>query len=148
YTDGSIQGQELGSIRELAFQGLASVLSEGELIETLNRETADPKIRRLGLKAMFDRKLPKTAEMAEWMLERVDMQGGDRIVAARILVDLQGAKALPEFLKLYPKRDVTTEDLREEMARLIVQVNDDATNKKLVKLVGKGKPHERVFVMQ
>jgi HEAT repeat protein len=149
YADGSIQGQELGSIRELAFQGLASVLSENELIETLNRELADPKIRRMGLKAMYDRKLPKTAEMAAWMLGRGDMLGGDRIVAARILVDLQGAKALPEFLKLYPKPDAqTSEDLREEMARLVAQVNDDATNKKLMKLVGKGKPHERVFVIQ
>jgi hypothetical protein len=144
--DGKIQGPELGSIRELAFDGLKQTLSEDELVDTLRRET-DPKIRRAALDAMRARNLPKTSEMAAWVLDRVDFPGSDRAEAARILADRDGAKVVPKFLELAKKRDVTQDDLRAEMANLIAGLHDDATNKKLVKLVGKGKPHEKVFAL-
>ncbi len=147
YADGSIQGQELNAIRELAFTGLVNHLTEDELVEALRMEQ-DPKIRRAALSGMHRRKLPKTAEMAQWLMERVDFPGVDRAEAARIFVENAGAKAIPAFLDLAKKRDVTPEDLRQEMARLIGEIDDDASNKKLVKMIGKGKPHERVFVLR
>lgn len=144
--DGTIQGAELNAIRELAFAGLANQLTEEELVEALRKEQ-DPKIRRAAVAAMHSRKMGKTAEMAQWLLERVDFPGVDRAQAARILVESAGAKAVPIFLALAKKRDVTPEDLRQEMARLIGEIDDDAANKNLVKLIGKGKPHERAFVL-
>lgn len=144
--DGKILGPELGPIRLLAFTGLKASLGEEELVETLRRDT-DPKIRRAALDTMRTRNLPKTAEMAEWVLSRVDFPGTDRAEAARILVDKQGAKAAAVFLDLAKKRDVTPDDLRAVMAELIAGLNDDATNKKMQKLVGKGKPHEKVFAL-
>ena len=144
--DGKIQGPELGPIRELAFDGLKQALSEDELIDTLRRET-DPKIRRAALDTMRARNLPKTGEMAAWALDRVDWPGGDRAEAARILADREGVKVVPTFLELAKKRDVTPDNLRAEMAKLIVAMHDDATNKKLAKMVGKGKPHEKVFAL-
>jgi HEAT repeat protein len=147
YADGTVQGAELNAIRELAFAGVANQLTEDELVEALRREQ-DPKIRRAALATMHKRKLGKTAEMAQWLMERVDFPGIDRAEAARILVDSIGAKAIPVFLNLAKKRDVTPEDLRQEMARLIGEIDDETQNKNIVKLIGKGKPHERTFVMR
>ncbi|MBK8097294.1 MAG: HEAT repeat domain-containing protein [Planctomycetes bacterium] len=145
--DGKILGPELNSIRELAFAGIAPRLTEDELMEALRRDT-DPRLRRQALQAMHERKLPKTSDMAAWVLDRVDFPGADRLEAARILLDRDGAKAVPKMLDLVKKRDVTPEDLRVGMAKLIAQLNDDPTDKKTAKLLGKGKPHERVFAIQ
>lgn len=144
--DGKIQGPELGAIRELAFDGLKQTLSEDELVDALRRET-DPKIRRAALDTMRTRNLPKTSEMAAWVLDRVDFPGSDRAAAAAILADRDGVKVVQKFLDLAKKRDVTSDELRAEMANLIAGLHDDGTNKKLVKLVGKGKPHEKVFAL-
>jgi HEAT repeat protein len=147
--EGRIQGMELNPIREMAFDALKARISEAELVETIQNMVpdADPKIRRAALAAMHDRNLPRTSDMATWLLERVDCLGGDRAEAARILAAREGAKAANVFFDLAKKRDVTTEDLRLEMARLIAALDDDSTNKKVAKLVGKGKPHERVFAI-
>jgi hypothetical protein len=145
--DGKIVALELGPIRLLAFQGLAKRLAEDELIETLRREL-DPKIRRAALAAMRERNLPKTWEMAEWVLQRVDFPGADRAEAARLLFDKDGPKAVNLALELIKKRDTTPDDLRAALAACVVQLNDDATNKRVAKLVGKGKPHERVFALE
>ena len=143
---GNIQAPELGSIRELAFTGLLPQLGEEELVEAIKREVS-PKIRRQALGWMHRQAMGKTADMAEWLLDRTDFPGADRAEAARILVDRIGAKAAPKFLELAKKRDVTQEDLRLAMARLIAGLGDDATDKRMVKLIGKGKPHEKVFAL-
>ena len=41
----------------------------------------------------------------------------------------------------------TPEDLRREMAKLIVEMDDEGINKKMAKQIGKGKPHEKVFAI-
>lgn len=145
--DGVVLGPEYPALRQLAFGALARELGEDELVETVRTEL-DPKIRRAALLAMNDRNLGRTAEMAAWMTERVDLPGADRIVAARILVQREGPKAAPLFLELAKKRDVTTEDLRQELARLLVGMKDDATNKRIARLIGRGKTHEQVFALQ
>jgi hypothetical protein len=144
--DGGIQAPELPNIREAAFAQLAGNLSEEDLVETLRREQ-DTKIRRAALQSMRDRNLPKTNEMAEWVLDRVDFQGAERIAAARLLVARQGAKAVPALLALAKKRDVTQEDLRAEIATLIADLHDEASDKKVAALLGKGKTHEKVFAL-
>lgn len=144
--DGKIAPPELHSIRLLAFTGLLAQLGEDELVETLRREP-EPRIRRKALDELARRGSAKTEEMAAWVLTRVDFPGADRVAAARILADRQGAKVAGTFLDLAKKRDVTQDDLRQEMATLLANLRDPATEKKLAKLVGKGKPHEKVFAL-
>lgn len=144
---GEIRAPELNTIRQLAFEGLRAQLPEAELVEALKREY-DPKIRRAALDWMQRQSMPRAAEMAEWLMERVDFPGVDRAAAARIVVQTKGAKAAAAtFIKLAKKRDVTPEDLRLEMARLIAESSDDSVRKQAAKLVGKGKPHEKVFAL-
>ncbi|MBX3464897.1 MAG: HEAT repeat domain-containing protein [Planctomycetes bacterium] len=143
---GNLQAPELNSIRLLAFRGLLPWLGEDELVATLKREI-QPKIRRLALLRLHQQAMPRATEMAAWVLDRVDFPGADRAEAARILVDRTGAKVVPTFLDLMRKRDVTPDDLREAMARLLAELGDEATDKRLAKLIGRGKPHEQVFVL-
>lgn len=143
---GNIAAPELNAIREVAFDGLQQFLGESELVDALKREPS-PKIRRAILAWMHKQSMGKTEEMAQWVLERVDFPGVDRAAAANILVDRTGAKAVSSFIDLAKKRDVTQEDLRQEMARLIAGLADEATDKRMVKLIGKGKPHEKVFAL-
>ena len=133
-------------MRELAFRGLAASLEDAELVETLQKEP-NPRIRRAALDRLHEKKSPKAREMARWLFERVDYPGADRANAARILVAIDGAKAADEFLELASKRDVTPEDLRREMARLLVELGDNALQKKMAKQLGKGAPHEKAFAI-
>lgn len=144
---GEILPPELNAIRQLAFEGALPYLSESELVETLKRER-DPKIRRTALEWMERKSMKKTLAMAEMVLGRVTYFGSERAVAARIVADAKGPKAMASFVKLAKKRDVTQEDLRREMARLISIWSDEKTQKRAAGLIGKGKPHEKVFALQ
>jgi len=143
---GNIQAPELNTIRQLAVQGLLPFLSEEELIDALKKEY-DPKVRRACLAFMHRQGMARTAETAAWLLDRVDFPGADRAEAARILVERTGAKAADGFIELAKKRDTTPEDLRVRMAELIAGLGDDATEKRMAKAIGKGKPHEKVFAL-
>ncbi|MFY9344543.1 MAG: HEAT repeat domain-containing protein [Planctomycetota bacterium] len=143
---GNIAPPELNSIRQLAVRGALPFLGEEEIADGIKKEV-DPKIRRTLLAFMHKQAMPRTAEVAEWLLDRVDYPGADRSDAARILVERTGTKAVNTFVELAKKRDVTQEDLRLTMASLIAGMNDEATEKRMSKLIGKGKPHEKVFAL-
>ncbi|MEZ6037459.1 MAG: HEAT repeat domain-containing protein [Planctomycetota bacterium] len=146
---GEIAPPELDAIRQLAFEGLLKHLSEAELIDAVKNERRDPKIRRRALEWMDRQKLPKAADTAAWVLGRVDFPGADRAEAARIVYDHDGAKAVGKFLELAKKRDDQTPgDLRVALAALVARCSDDGVQKKVKKLVGKGKPFEKVFALQ
>ncbi|MEE9126749.1 MAG: HEAT repeat domain-containing protein, partial [Planctomycetota bacterium] len=142
----AIEILEFQPIRELAFVGLAKFTDESEVVDAL-RSAFNPKIRRAALEALRARKSPKLRGMAMWLFKRVDIPGAERLEAAKILVDLRGEKMVQTFVSLAKKRVVTQEDLRQGMARLIVQMNDEDANKKMMNLVGRGKPHERIFAL-
>jgi von Willebrand factor type A domain/HEAT repeats len=144
---GEVLPPELNTIRQLAVQGLLPFTAEAELVESIRRET-DPKIRRAILQHMQKQSMPKTAEIADWLLDRVDVPGADRAVAARLLFDRKPDQAATRFCELAKKRDVTPEDLRAAMATLIADQRDAAIDKRMAKLLGKGKPHEKVFALQ
>ncbi len=144
---GDIAPPEFNTIRQLAVVGLQQFLGEEEIIDGMRREI-DPKIRRALLNTMRKQAMPKTGEMAQWLLERVDYPGADRAEAARILMDRDRKKAVDAFLELAKKAPaVTPEDLRMTMAKLLADLGDEAVDKRLVKQVGKGKPHEKVFAL-
>ena len=145
--NGDIMAPELNAIRHLAFQGALPFLSESELVEALKRE-ADPKIRRMSLEWMERKGMSKALSMAEMVLGRVTYFGGERAVAARMVAEAKGPKAMAGFVKLAKKRDVTQADLRREMARLIATFDDAKSQKRAAGLLGKGKPHQKVFALQ
>ncbi|MHC4077396.1 MAG: HEAT repeat domain-containing protein, partial [Planctomycetota bacterium] len=142
----AIELLEFEPIRELAFAGLAKFAHESEVVDAL-KSAFNPKIRRAALEALKERNSPKLRTMAMWLFKRVDIPGAERLEAAKILVDLQGAKMVQTFVSLAKKRVVTQENLRQGIARLIVQMNDDSANKKMMSLVGRGKPHEKIFAL-
>ena len=143
---GNIAPPEFNTVRQLAVQGLLPFASESEIVDGLERES-DPKIRRALLAFMQKQAMPKTAEVAEKLLGRVDFPGVDRAEAARILCERTGVKAVPKFIELAKKERVTQDDLREAMASLIAGLGDEETDKRMAKLIGKGKPHEKVFAL-
>ena len=144
--NGDIRPQELHAIRQLAFRGALPQLAEAELLEALKRE-ADPKIRREALAWLERQRSAKAAEMADMVLQRVTYNGTERALAARMVAEAKGDKAMADFVKLAKKRDVTPEDLRREMARLISVWDDPKVQKRAAALLGKGKAHEKVFAL-
>lgn len=137
---------EFEPIRELAFQGLAPFVSDAKIIDAL-RGSLNPKIRRAALDELENRDSPKSAEMAAWLFRRVDIPGPERISAMKIVAAHRGPKIVPTFIALAKKKVITPEDLRQAMAAQIVAFNDEATNKKMAKRVGHGKPHEKLFAL-
>jgi hypothetical protein len=133
-------------IRELAFGAIATNLPDKELVDLLENET-NPKIRRGALAALHAREAKATQKQALKLLKSVDASGIDRARAAEILAAIQGPKIGGRLLALAKKRAVTQADLRQTIARLLVEMNDKATNKKLARLVGRGRPHEKVFAL-
>lgn len=144
--EGKLLPLEMDAIRELAFEGLVPRLEDAELEATIQRDP-DPKIRRAALDRLQAKGSPRAREMARWIFERVDYPGSDRANAARVLVAIDGPKAAETFLELAAKRDVTPEDLRREMARLLVELDDANLAKKMAKQLGKGAPHEKAFAL-
>lgn len=144
--DGFVIG-ELEQVREFAFGGLAPRLNDDELVDTI-REDLNFKIRRAALRELSRRKSAKAGEMAQWVFERVDVPGPNRAEAAQILADIEGPKVVKDFLKMAKKRDVTHDDLRNTMAEILVSMDDPDTNKLLAKLIGRGKPHEKIFALR
>lgn len=145
--DGDILPPELDGIRQLAFEGLLPQLGESDLVEIIKRNIEDPKIRRRALEHMERQRMAKTADVAEWLLDRTDFPGTDRALAARIVMEERGEKAMAGFVKLAKKQAVTTEDLRLELARLISELDDKKSRKRAAKLLNRGKPHEKVFAL-
>ena len=144
--DGNIMPPEYNPIRLLAFGALLPFLPESDLVLALKREF-DPKIRRRGLEWMARQRMSKTDDMASMVLQRVTFQGPERCVAARLVAESKGTKAFSTFVKLAKKADVTQEDLRLELARLIADWTDAKTQKRATSLLGKGAAHQKVFAL-
>lgn len=145
--NGDIMPPEHNPIRLLAFGALLPFLSEDDLVLTLKRE-ADPKIRRSALEWMAKQRMSKTEAMATMVLQRVTFQGPERCLAARLIAESNGEKAFSTFVKLAKKAEVTQEDLRIEMARIISTWTDAKTQKRAVALLGKGGAHQKVFALR
>ncbi|MCB9918210.1 MAG: HEAT repeat domain-containing protein [Planctomycetes bacterium] len=137
---------ELEDIRVVAFEAVAEKVEEKDLIDILEKDTSQ-KMRNVALKALHRKGSKRVAELATKMFERVDVPGMTRSEAAKILAELQGAKLANAFLKLAKKKAVTPEDLRRTMASLLGDMKDKSVDQKLVKLIGRGAPYEKVFAL-
>jgi hypothetical protein len=133
-------------LREHAFEALAKSLDHAELAKYFH-DVHDGSIRRLALEAMQRQKAPGTAELALETLKQVNVLPTDRAHAAAVLVAAKGAKAADDLIDVARQQATTQWQLRGAIADLLVELNDPAVNKKLLALVGAGKPHEQWFAL-
>lgn len=141
-----VERPELEAIRVIAFEAASRKLPEAKLMNVLETDPSK-KMRLVALKALHASGSKKSESIALKLFSRVDEAGMTRSEAASILATIRGPKLGKEFLKLAKKKAVTPDDLRRTMAKLIVDMNDKALNKKVAKLVGRGKPHEKIFAL-
>ncbi|MEZ6014589.1 MAG: HEAT repeat domain-containing protein [Planctomycetota bacterium] len=137
----------LSEIRRLAMEALLPALKDQDLLNDF-REDRSLTIRRTALTELHKRKNPSAGELARELLDRVDTPDTMRAFCAGIVAQIDGAKVVDDFIDLAKKRDVTQQVLRDKMADLLAEMKDEKVNKKLLSLVGKGKPHEKAFALR
>jgi len=138
-------GVILNSMRLLAFDALSPRLKIEELTDAATRE-GFAKIRKSALQELGDRGDPKTLELAWDAVKNDGEQPENRVVAARIVARLEGAKAAPEFIKRALRNDVPVE-LRRGLAEILTDFKDPEVNKLLLSELGKGKANDKLFQM-
>ena len=142
------------SIRELAFEQIAQGLDLPRLYAQSREKERDNVtelwgLRRLALLEIERRKDKGLRDLAETIYGDQTERDSVRVEAIRILVEADGAKLAPRLLEDGRGNvDVMPEMLRRALGDHLATLRDDATDKKLVKLVGKGKLHEQRFVLR
>jgi HEAT repeat protein len=143
----------LRSIRELAFERVAKTTSIEKLYEYAREKNPnDPEawgVRRLALLEIESRKDKGLYELAKTMYGDNVERGVTRGEAARILAEIDGVKLAPKFLEDGRSNPaVTPASMSRAIADQLARMRDEATDKKLVSLVGKGKLYEQRFVLR
>ncbi len=134
----------LDSLREKAFLQVANRLTEDEVVSA--KADAYPPIRRAALEELQRRGWKGVEEAARTMYEYVEEMPQNRALAAEILVRLNGAKAAADFIETGQKF-ATPDFLRQRLATLVADMHDPELDKKVARLLGKGKPYEKVFAL-
>lgn len=142
------------AIRELAFEQVAQGLALPRLFELAREKERDNVtelwgIRKLALLEIERRGDKGLRDLAETIYDDKTERDAVRVEAIRILVAAEGAKLAARLVdEGRGNEDVMPELLREALADHIAALRDDATDKKLVKMLGKGKLYEQRFVLR
>jgi len=132
-------------VRELAFEALASKLEKQEIIEAV--EDRNRAIRRIALRSLGIKDAREAKRYAEEAYSNLSEFAPNRIVAAEILMEVDGVDISREFIDT-AEAFITPMELRLALADLLISMNDEKLNKSLGKKVGKGKTHEKLFYLQ
>ena len=135
----------LQSIREKAFATLAPTLEEDEVIDAAS-EDRNPRIRRLAMEALQDRGSKHIEKVARKCFEYIEDDPANRAIAAEILAAIDGPRIADEFIELAGKF-ITPDYLRLRMAQILSEMGDEGVDKKVGRLVGKGKEYEKRFAL-
>ena len=134
-------------IRALAFERIASTLSVPKLIEATKDDYWE--VRKYAMEALNQKDPKKVIAIASDSLGKGTNSETERIAAAEILIQQQGIKAAAELLDTAGKSpDVVGNELRFAIADLLAGLEDEKFQKKLVKLIGKGKREEKLFALR
>lgn len=135
----------LASVRAMAFEALAPSMNDVEIHEAAEDDSSG--IRRLALSEM-ERRGDKQLDhyLEEVFTSNID-NPQNRILAAEIIARKEGSKAAAGFFDIAEKAATPT-SLRMALADLLVELNDDAVNKKIAKQVGKGRGEEKIFYVR
>lgn len=138
----------LPEVRRLAMEALLPSLKDADLISDF-REDPSLSIKRTALTELHQRGNTVAGEFARELLERVDTPATMRAFCAELVYKIEGVKVADEFIELAQKGvDQTQKVLRDKLADLLAGMKDEKVDKKLLALVGKGKPHERAFALR
>jgi len=133
-------------LRATAMGAIVESLSVEDLTAALERDPSGG-VRRAALEELARRREKSALRYAETIFGRADFPPRDRAVAADILLDEQGADAAEELIDVALKT-TTPQSLRAHLAGRLALVKDEGIQKKLAKLVGKGKAPQKVFALE
>jgi hypothetical protein len=133
-------------LREVAFEARVPGLKDGELIKAF-KDVHSGALRRIALEELARRDAVGVPELALDTLKQVNALPTDRAVAARILAEKKGPKSAEALLEIGTNQATTGEHLRAAVGALVGAMDDDGLRKRLAGMVGKGKPHERLFAL-
>jgi HEAT repeat protein len=135
-------------LRELAFEGLASSRTSDELVAATQSRLV--LVRRRALEELAARRDPRTEECAERMLDSSRERPDVRLLAARLLLDLRGAKFAERLYKnVRQYRDgaysTTPLELLFGIADLLAELDDPKLRAEVLKELVKGQALEKRF---
>jgi hypothetical protein len=136
---------KLATLREKAFAVVAKEFTDDELKEVLS----DPYwgLRYLALEELRSRDLKKAVVRAEELYSNLEGRVELRALSARILAEDAGTRIADRFIK-DGRKFMTPTQLRNALADILAEFEDDGVNKKTGKLVGKGKVFEKLFILR
>lgn len=141
-------------IREMAFEQIAQKLDIAKVYAHAREKEKDNVtelwgIRLLSLLEIERRNDKGLYDLAKEVYDDNTERGAIRGEAARIIAEHDGVKIAAKYLEDGRGNPETTpEAFRVALADQLARLRDDATDKKLLKLVGKGKLHEQRFVLR
>lgn len=132
-------------MRLTAFRVLSAKLTVDELVDAATHD-GYYLVRKSALSELAERGDKKTLEVAWSVVKNEGERPENRVVAARIVAEIDGKKAAPEFTKRAVRIDAPVE-LRRGLAEILAGFNDPDVNKGLISELGRGKPTEKLFQM-
>ncbi|MCP3919964.1 MAG: VWA domain-containing protein [bacterium] len=145
--EGEKRVHQLQGVREIAFGQIVRGMDDAAVIKVFEEDRSQD-IRLLALDDLQRRGAKDVEKLAREVFERIDGRGTDRAHAARVLADIEGPRIASEFVDLAKKRDVTPDVMRRVMADVLAEMKDEGVNKLVSKMIGRGKPHEKVFALR
>jgi hypothetical protein len=143
----------LAKIRELALEKIAHLMDVSDLVEAAEEKERDDNdlrkdgIRRIALQELFRREDKKAYKVAQGVYKDVTEKAANRVLAAKVLCAEKGAKVAGTFLDDGQKL-MTPRQMAYALADMLVEMDHDATNRKLLKALGKGKAKQKLFVLR
>ncbi len=145
--EGELMIHSVPRIRAMAFERIASSLEVPKIIEATEDKYWE--IRKIAIQTLNQKDPKKVISYAEDSLGKNTHSGTERAAAAAVLIERQGVKAAGELLDLAGKSpDIVGNELRFAIADLLADLDDEKFKKKLIKLIGKGKTHEKLFAIR
>ena len=129
----------------LAFEVIAPGMDTDELLDVVDNGRA--RVQYTALQQIRERDLKKAGKLSEALYKHPETPVRLRILAADILKEISGKKAAKKFLDTGGKY-ATPGPFRMALADFLGEINDATTNKKLARLVGKGKSYEQQFALR
>lgn len=137
-------------LKALALEAILPSRKDEDLARDIERNLLDPRTAQIARTAFVElakRDSPRALEFADALLSRPDFRGVDRALAASVIFKKKGASAAKELIDI-AKKPTTQAVLRNEIADLLSDLGDPKVDKLLIKLVGKGKGHQKAFAIR
>lgn len=136
-------------LRALAMGAIASTLEVKDLEKAITREDARQQTLIITALQELQRKdQDKALEYAKGLAKSPNQSVGRlKVAAVEIIAEVEGTDCAKDLLKLADAA-TTPELVRQKIADLLADMKDEKLNKKLFKLIGKGKGPEQAFALR